>query len=164
MDQSEYLEGREELIEGFRHLPFFQSIDAEYFKQLLKISTLRRFQQGETIFNENNFDLWTYIIILGDISIYKGQAVIANLAEPGDMFGELCLIDDEPRSATVKANCDTICLAIDVAKLKALPDDKRNAFYAVFYRICSEILANRLRATNMAAAKQQLGVFPSTKH
>ena len=55
------------------------------------------------------------------------------------------IIDNSPRSASIVAISNTICLAIDTSYSEKLKGNDKNAFNSVIYRIFAEILAERLR-------------------
>ncbi len=55
--------------------------------------------------------------------------------------------DNAPRSASVQATTDTVCLATDLRLVESLPGTERMAFGYVLYRIVAAILAERLRET-----------------
>lgn len=67
------------------------------------------------------------------------------LNRTGDLFGEMVIIDKSPRSASIIAMDQTICLAIDSSYPKRLEGDEKTAFNAILYRIFAEVLAGRLR-------------------
>ncbi len=87
----------------------------------------------------------------------KGK-ILTNLKMVGDTFGELALIDGKSRSATIKAKKNTVCLAVDVEFISDEKMANKHSFYAVVYRLFSEILAKRLRDTSeeLANAKKEL--------
>ena len=52
-----------------------------------------------------------YIVVSGGVSIVAGSDELARLG-PGEFFGELSVIDQQPRAASVYAVGDTVCLAL----------------------------------------------------
>ena len=73
------------------------------------------FEQGQTIFSEGDPSDLTYRILDGSVDIWvsdnnEGQKRIASLG-PQDIFGEMGIIDDSPRSATATAREQTACQA-----------------------------------------------------
>jgi CRP-like cAMP-binding protein len=94
---------------------------------------------GETIIREGEPGDVMYVLLEGEIDIAVHGRVINHL-QPGDMFGELALIDSRPRSAT----------AIAVAECKLAMVDQRRFMFLVqetpFFAIhVMDVLASRLR-------------------
>ena len=67
---------------------------------------------GETIFSEGDIGDRLYIVLDGKITLSVGNTPVETI-EPGGMFGEMALIDTEPRSATARAVSDTKLVSID---------------------------------------------------
>lgn len=64
---------------------------------------LLEFTDGEVVFREGSPGDCLYVVIEGGITI-TSRGRILNVVGPGDLFGEMALIDDEPRSATATAS------------------------------------------------------------
>src|SRR6476620_1994720 len=75
-----------------------------------------RFKAGDTIFTEGAEQGDTaFLIVDGSVEVSIGQGAKAKnvgTLNVGDVFGEMCLIDPGPRSATVKAVTATECMTI----------------------------------------------------
>jgi CRP/FNR family cyclic AMP-dependent transcriptional regulator len=158
MEESPYLKGTMSMIEKFKALPFFHSLGDKFLKQILELSKIRKYINGETITSEGVRDSCIYLIISGHVTIYKKGEQLTILNAVGDTFGELALVDGKPRSATVLAKTDTVCLAVDASFLDAVNSAQQQTFFAVIYRLLAEILAQRLRDTSeeLANAKKEL--------
>lgn len=149
MQESPYLKGRDDLIETLKKIPFLRSYADRFLKKILELSKLRRYQAGEVITRQGEYDAWLYVIISGEVKVVKDEEEIARLDARGGTFGELAVIDGEARSASVYAALDnTNCLAIDSSFIDRLNTEDRMEFEAVYYRLLAEILAHRLRTTS----------------
>lgn len=149
MQESPYLEGRESLVDKFQRLPFLETLDHKYLKNILKLSKIRKYAPGEVITPEGTYDAWVYIILSGAVRVVKQEQEIAKLNHVGDAFGELAVIDGQRRSASVQATVETVCLAIDASFLDQAEDtQERTVFFSIFYRLFAEIVAQRLRLAN----------------
>jgi len=158
MEESAYLKGRRDLIDIIKKIPFLQSYEEKYLLNILNLSKIRKYDMGEVIAKEGEFDSWFYIILSGEVQIMKNSREIARLDFRGGTFGELAVIDGKQRSASVIATMDTSCLAIDGSFLDRLSYHDKPQFEAVYYRLISEELAHRLRKTSeeLSLIKQDL--------
>lgn len=145
MQESEYLHGREDLVDRLRGFPFIQHMDTSHILDMLQLSKLRIYDANEVITPEGVFDSWIYVLVYGEVVVTKQGNELARLKDSGETFGELAVLDGEARSATVTATCKTKCLAIDASFLGTLPMEEQSAFYSIFYRLLAEILSKRLR-------------------
>lgn len=153
MQESEYLLGREDLIEKLRSFPFMRHMDTSHILDMLQLSKLRLYEPGEVITKEGVFDSWIYVLVYGEVTVTKGGNELARFSESGETFGELAVLDGEARSATVSASKKTKCLAIDASFLETLPIEEQSAFYSIFYRLLAQILSKRLRETGLELSR-----------
>ncbi len=113
----------------------------------------KSFTNGEYIFREGESAAYAYVIKSGTVEITKhstaGEQVLAELAAP-TIFGEMALIDGNPRSAGARANADTVVTEVTAeAFVKYL---KQNPEAGV--RIMKNI-SNNLRTSNQLVAKYE---------
>ena len=82
------------------------------------------FEPGQVVFREGDRGDWLYVITEGEVEVLKdgGAAEPTPLRRlgPGECFGEIALVSDRPRSATVRATCATNVLAVDREAFQAL--------------------------------------------
>jgi CRP-like cAMP-binding protein len=97
-------------------------------------------------------DPWLYFLLSGKIRVTKEGEEIGTISKKGEIFGEMRIIDDQSRSATVLASGKTVCLAVDTSAGNRLSTsdqkDERLDFLLLLYRIFAEYITYRLRLTN----------------
>jgi signal-transduction protein with cAMP-binding, CBS, and nucleotidyltransferase domain len=107
---------------------------------------LVEFEQGDYIFREGDLGTEMYVIHQGRVEILKriegGETQLA-VFEQGDFFGELSLLDDEPRSASVRALEDTVVVAINGATFVQMLTETPEIAVRMMRK-----LSGRLRATD----------------
>ncbi len=160
MQETPYLKGRDDLIDSLKKIPFLESYEDNLLKNILQLSKIRRYTPNEVITHQGDYDCWLYVILKGEVRIVRNEKEIARLDAQGGTFGELAVIDGEARSASVYAVTDTACLAIDGSFMDRLEKQEKIEFEAVYYRLLSVILANRLRTTSeeLSHLKQKIEI------
>lgn len=83
----------------------------------------RVFNENEIIFEEGGAGDFAYMVMSGEIGIYKNLRSEAPMRlailYKGDIFGEMALLDDSPRLAAAKAHTQAICLAVSKKEFAA---------------------------------------------
>ena len=107
-------------------------------------SDLVNYPAESVIFEEGSAAEFMYVVIEGEVALsLHGHPIAA--AAPGDIVGEMALLDDSVRSATATAASDCVLVPIDVHSFKSLiqytPD---------FALHVMSVLADRLRRVNEA--------------
>jgi CRP/FNR family cyclic AMP-dependent transcriptional regulator len=94
----------------------FEQLESEDLEQLSALLRTRRYARGEVIFHQGDVGTALYIIRKGEVAIRlsspDGKEVILALLDRGDFFGELALLDGEPRSTDAVAREETDLLSI----------------------------------------------------
>ena len=157
MIESDYLKDNMRFIQRLRRMPTLDAFKEEDLKGLLQLSKIRKYDPGELILEEGALDSWIYFLVSGKVRISKHSEDIGVLNRTGDVFGEMGIIDGSPRSASVYAEEETVCLATDASYIDRLSGREKVAFCYILYRIFSEILANRLRLTSEELIKVREG-------
>jgi CRP/FNR family transcriptional regulator, cyclic AMP receptor protein len=100
---------------------------------LLEIATLLNevsVEAGELIFTEGDIGTSMFIVVSGRVHIFNQRRVISELG-PRTVFGEMALLDPEPRAASVKALEDTLLLRIDHRPFYELMANRREIATAI---------------------------------
>ena len=91
--------------------PFFSVLTPALFRMAVERVRLIQLAAGETLFSKGDPGDTLYVVAWGEIAVLVPQEV-ARLSE-GDFFGEIALLADRPRTATVRATVDSQVLALD---------------------------------------------------
>ena len=119
-----------DIVGMLERTPIFSELTKRDLNALAQTARQRRYTAGEVIVKEGNSAIGCFIVSSGEVEVVKGldspdEKVLATLG-PGDFFGEMAIIDDGPRSATVRAITDTECTAITrwdfMAEVQTRPD------------------------------------------
>lgn len=158
MKEYQYVYEADDLAAKCQSVPFLGSFSGDHLRRLLDSSKVREYEPDEVIIPEGQADRWLYVLMIGRVRILKDDEEIASSDQAGDVFGELAVIGDGVRSATVISAGRTYCLAIDGDFMKGLPADEQKTCHAILYRLFAKIIAERLRLTSeeLAHAKQEI--------
>jgi len=115
--------------ETLRRVPLFEGLQPKQLKSLARWTTTRTYQPGQVVVNEGQIGMGLYCIQSGSVKITKRSASeereIRSMGA-GESFGEISLLDDKPRSATVTAVEPTTAVLLDksqfIAELKTYPE------------------------------------------
>jgi CRP-like cAMP-binding protein len=97
--------------ETLRNVPLFQDLPGKSIDRIAKFARRRVFQAGDAIVKEGDEGVGFFLVTKGTVDIARGGTSIAQVAE-GGFFGEMALLDNHRRSATVTAIGDVETLAI----------------------------------------------------
>lgn len=106
--------------------------------------------KGTIIYQEGEIGSSMGIIAKGAIGIYKNNKLISTL-RVGRTFGEMSVIDAQPRSATARADAETIYLSLDKVSMMTLVDKHPALAFKIIWNI-SRALSQRLRLTSSQLA------------
>jgi len=139
----------ERMITFLLETPMFEKLDPAEIKQLVHIIEVREFRAGEVLFKEGDpGDAW-YALYRGKVDVIKdvgaGEKEIYPL-DAGACFGEIAILDGQPRSATIKAIEDSIALRISREAFEALLDQDHSVAFKLL-RHLAVMLAQRARST-----------------
>ena len=148
MRESEYLNGSTTFINNLISIPTLSVFTKEDLQVLIRFSKLRTYESEEFIIKEGNYDRWLYFIISGSVKVVSQGVYIAVMDNLGDIFGEMGIVSETARSASVIALEETVCLAANVFDVEKLTGSDKHAFGYVLYRLFAQILADRLRLAN----------------
>jgi len=100
-----------------RNVPLFAGLDDEHLRALGRTIERRSFARNATIIRAEDPTDSLYIVISGRLKVLMsdthGREVILSILGPGEFFGEMGLLDDSPRSATVMTleACELLCIS-----------------------------------------------------
>ena len=126
-----------------KSIDLFKSIPSEELIRVAQIAEEEQFEIDTPLFKEGDFGDTMYIVANGKVMVHKGKRTIVELKK-GACVGEMALLDQEPRSADVTVNADTILLKITQDGFYELMSSNIEIMQGIV-----KLITNRLRkATN----------------
>jgi CRP-like cAMP-binding protein len=133
--------------ELLRNVPIFSELSEPDVATLAKVATRRRYPKDTVVFFENEEGDFFFMILEGRIKVTilgdDGREIILSVLSPGDFFGEMALLDNEPRSATAIAVEESELLSLHRTDFQNVIADNRAIMSALI-----RILTARLRRAN----------------
>src|SRR5215469_1563950 len=122
-----------------------QMQDSSLFLNLFRHKNGQLYAAKQTIIEAGTVGTTMYVVLEGEVDIHAaGQQTVGG---PGTIFGEMALIDDAPRSATVIAKTDCRLLELDRRRFESLVSETPYFALEVMH-----VMADRLRKTNARVA------------
>lgn len=138
-----------------KQIEMFIGLSESMLDEVAKLCRLATYEADSLIVERNSPPTHLYLIQEGTVKIITATAGAANDAEAvavtlgkGQSFGEMSLVDNGTRSATVKAITPTKLLAIDCARLSSLCEANTDLGYQVMRNIATD-LSFKLRNRNL---------------
>ena len=106
-----------------RGMPIFDELPSQKLDQLAATLQPESLEAGEVLFREGDQADKFYIVESGEVVISRqvdGQEVEISRREPGEYFGEIALLQNRPRTATITASIDTLLLSLDAEQFQEL--------------------------------------------
>ena len=96
--------------------------------------------EGETVFQKGDAGDSMYVIVEGQVRVFDGERTI-NLLGEREIFGELALLDPEPRSASCAAATDTRLFRLDAETFSQLMAGNIEIVRGVLHVLCERLRA-----------------------
>jgi CRP-like cAMP-binding protein len=138
-------------MDRLRRHPGLAHFSRDHLAQLERCTTRRLASKGEVVIRDGELDRGAFLLLSGSVEVRRptpyGEFLLTRLAT-GDMFGELALLDGEPRAGSVVAASDSELLELDAEALQqAIAGD--TAFEVALYWTLWKSLSRKLRANNL---------------
>lgn len=158
MKESKYLKDNIQNIEKLMDIPILKHFSTSILGNLLKLSKIRHFEDGELILEEGNKDPWIYFILSGEVRIVKKEETITVLRQKGEIFGEMGLLGNMEKTASAYSVGNTVCLTTDSEHIEKLSNNDKLAFSYILYRVLAEVVTDRLKKTSddLIEAKKEI--------
>jgi CRP/FNR family transcriptional regulator len=147
-------------LELLRRVPLFSDLSEHDLAQVAGVAIPRSFPKGARVFHEGDRSDVCYIVRSGEVRVTRehsdGRVIALATAGPGELFGELAMLDGQARSASVETLDDTELLALPARDMRRLLTEHPEITVKLVVA-----LARRVRETNERVARQSFQTVPS---
>lgn len=154
MKEYAYIHEEGQLPAPLSSVPFLNSFTEDQLDEVLNSSSLLQCDAGDTIIKEGTIDSRIYILLQGELEVKVAGKKVASISRVGDVFGELALVNQDKRAASVIAGSRALCLAVDQKFLQDIhPREEDPAFHAALFEFVARLVAKKLDTTSRRLAE-----------
>jgi CRP-like cAMP-binding protein len=138
---------RESNVELLRRLPIFRALTPKMLEHVANHATRRKVTRGTTLFRKGDPGNSLIVVVSGRVKISvpspDGREVVLNVIHPGEVLGEIALLDGRPRTADAVALTDCELMVVDRREFTPFVRDNPDVALRLI-----EVLCERLRHTS----------------
>jgi CRP/FNR family transcriptional regulator, cyclic AMP receptor protein len=153
-------EDREANVGLLQRVPLFSELSRDDLEQISRVAVARNYPRGVRVFHEGDRSDACYIVRSGDLRVTRehpdGRAIALATLGPGDIFGELAMLDGEARSASVESLSECELLALPAGDVRRMLQSSSEITVKLVVA-----LTRRLREANERIARQSFQTVPS---
>jgi len=134
-----------------QRVPVFAGMTAECLMTTLATAENYPVKAGEAVFQEGDIGSAFYVVIAGEVVVQKhkdGEVVELARLGTGQCFGEMALVQNDVRTATVAGLSDSVTMRFERERIDAIPQSAH-----IIYRNIARILAARLDESSVMLAE-----------
>ena len=139
---------RVERVLALKNIELFHDIPGEVLADIAALLEEETFEKGQYIVNEGDLGKELYMIVKGEVEVVAGCNVVAVMKE-GAGFGEMALIDSQPRSADIIAKNDVLVLKMESDDFLEILKQRDEVALGVI-----RVLTGRIRELNAKLAEK----------
>jgi CRP/FNR family transcriptional regulator len=125
-----------DVVETLHRVPLFAGVKDRDVRRLAKVMSERTFHEGEPIMTEGQSGIGFFVIEDGTATVsLKGETL--RTVGPGDYIGEIALIDEGPRSATVVASTDLRCRGMAAWEFRSFVQEHPEVAWALLQTLAA---------------------------
>jgi CRP-like cAMP-binding protein len=147
-------------VELLSRVSLFSELSPAELERISRVAIPRSFPAGVRVFHEGDRSDACYLVRSGDLRVTRehsdGRAIALATLGPGDIFGELAMLDGQARSASVETLSDAELLALGAADFRRLLAEHSQISVKLI-----AALTRRLRETNERVSRQSFQTVPS---
>lgn len=128
-----------------QEVPLFSGLSQRQLKRLARLFKERRFAAGRPVVKQGEMSgVGFFVISEGEASVTVDGAYVKGLG-PGDSFGELALISQQERAATVTADSPLTCQVINLWDFRSFAKDNPEITWKLLQQVADLLMAERAR-------------------
>lgn len=147
-----------------KQIDLFAGVPEAELDALAQRSRTRKFPKGSIVVNEGDTENGLFIVESGTLKAYvteeSGRELTLSILHSGDYFGELALLDDSPRSASVATLSDCVLIQVSQQSFRTMLESNPNCMTMIVKNLVARIRA----LTDNAKVLALLDVYGRLQH
>lgn len=144
-------ETEKDMVEALANVPIFSELNRREIQKIVRIAHKRDYKESEMIVREGQPSAGMYVIMRGGVKVTKrspeGIEVRLTTMDEGDFFGDMGLLDNAPRTATITATSPSQMIGLFRPELLQLIEQDPKLASKILFKL-AHVVAVRLRVTN----------------
>ncbi|MEA3353001.1 MAG: cyclic nucleotide-binding domain-containing protein [Campylobacterota bacterium] len=142
--QGQSYQNLKKLIDNKQHISILKDIEDKYIEYLVSNIEFQKYQMHDLIIKEGDMDEKIYFLFAGECRVTVGSSMVGKIKEK-QIFGEFAALDKSARSATIRANKESIVMSFDV-EYKLF--DRIPCVFSYLYRNITNELIKKIKLSN----------------
>ena len=117
-------------------VPLFAGLTPRHLRRLARDTTIDEYPAGITVVREGAHGDTMFIVLEGSARVERHGRTVARFG-PGDVFGEMAVIDARPRTATIVSETPMRCLVVYGTEFRKVVMDEPKATWALLLAVVS---------------------------
>ena len=138
-------------IEALERVPLFSDLNKRELQKIARLFKERHFSKGETVVKEGSGGAAFFVIESGEVIVFIGGKQHTTLKQ-GDYFGEIALIDEGTRMATITASSDLFCYGLTYWDFRPLVEKNGVIGWKLLQRMAKLLRETRQEAYELEGA------------
>jgi CRP-like cAMP-binding protein len=134
------------MVESLRQVPLFRDLSNRDLKRLAGSMSEKSFAPGQAVVSEGEGGVGFFVILDGRAKVTQGGEDRGTLGA-GDYFGEMALIDDDDRAATVVAEGELRCAAMTMWNFRPFVKEHPDVAWALLTALVKRVRQGQARQT-----------------
>ena len=138
-------------IEALKRVPLFSDLNKRELQKIARLFKERHFSKGETVVKQGSGGAAFFIIESGEATVFIGGKQHTTL-KPGEYFGEIALIDEGTRMATITAASELFCYGLTYWDFRPVVEKNGAIGWKLLQRMATLLRATRQEASELEGA------------
>ena len=128
----------QEWVDALAHVPLFANVSKRHLRKVVRLAREVRVASGDTVIFRTHTGRELFVILDGTAVVVPRSGAEQRLGR-GDFFGEMALLDGEPRSAAVRAERDLLLMGLGREQFRKLLRDEPSIAHAIILELTARV-------------------------